>query len=137
MTAPSTNQTPTRAGTSKARPPRLRLRRGLLRVGVLSGAASVVIMGGLSLQLSAGHDPALGPKLAATRAQPSDRPRRIIKTQVVRRVNEAPPSTTGSAMPPGGSAGASSAPVAPATPAAPATAPAPAPAPAPVQTTTS
>ena len=49
---------------------RLRLTRTMFRVGLLSLALAIAIFGGLSLQMAAGHDPALGPKLEASRAEP-------------------------------------------------------------------
>lgn len=46
-------------------PPVQRISRGvaLIRVGVISFLAAVVILGALTIQMAAGNDPALGPKL--------------------------------------------------------------------------
>ena len=93
-----------------------------VRVAALSGAAALAIWGGLSLQLAAGGDPALGPKQAA--AQPE---RRVVTTTVIKPEQQpTPPEPATSPTPP-----------APTPSAAPTLAPAPAPAPAPVQTSTS
>ena len=97
-----------------------------LRVAALSGAAALAIWGGLSLQLAAGDDPALGPKKAAANTPAA--PEKRVMTTVVKRMPKPTPTET-PAQPPATTT----------TPTAPAPTPtvAPAPAPAPVQTSTS
>ena len=100
-----------------------------------SACACVAIFGGLSLQMAAGKDPALGPKaqaLAAVRNAPSNK--RIIKRKVIiRKVYPAETESSATAYASGSGSGYSA-------PAPSYSAPAPsysAPAPAPVTTSTS
>ena len=92
----------------------------VLAVSLISGALAVAILGGLSLQMALGNDPALGPQAKALEAARQARPaKRIIKrTVIVQETNDAVP-----AVQPAGGARASSGAVAPAAPAAPPPAP--------------
>ena len=125
-------------------------RPGFVPVAGASGAAFLAIFVGLSAQLRAGHDPALGDK--AQKSSTTTQPRRVLVRRhiIKRRVVHVIPAPEPSA-PAGGSAGgsvpavvpsgvASSAAPAPAPAAAPApvpAAPAPVPAPAPAPVTRS
>jgi hypothetical protein len=64
--------------TARARPairrPRLALGTVVGRVLALSLALTVLIAAGLSIQLAAGNDPTLGPKLAAAERKPTSAP---------------------------------------------------------------
>jgi hypothetical protein len=132
MTEPATAGTPERSRSR--RPPSVRYTT--LWMTLLSIGGALVIWIGLSIQMAAGNDPALGPKAATVTGATHSRPRRIVHTTVlVKRTPAAPaPATGATAVPaPVAPASSSSPPSAPA----PVPAPAPAPAPAPVQTTTS
>lgn len=110
-----------------------------LAVAAVSAAAFVALLGGLSIQLANGHDPALA-TTATTGTEPAQQPRRLLIRRVHRRiivthVTPAPRSSEPVA-PLVGSAPVTSPTPAPAAPpstsVAPTPTPAPAPAPAPV-----
>ena len=105
-------------------------RPGLIPVAGASGVAFLAIFGGLSAQLRAGHDPALGDK--AQQSSTTTQPRRVLVRRhiIKRRVVHVIPAPEPSA-PAGGSAGGSVPAVVPSG-VAPSVEPAPAPAPAPV-----
>jgi hypothetical protein len=103
------------------------VRSTMVKVAALSCAAAVAVGGGLSLQLAHGNDPALGPKVDAITAARKARPKRIIKTTVVRKEMAPKPSPATGAAPTTSSVPTTSAPAAPAAPAPVAPAPAPAP----------
>ena len=48
--------------------------RTMVRVGLLSLGAAIVILGGLALQMALGRDPALGPKLGSSEADAPEDP---------------------------------------------------------------
>ena len=96
-------------------------------VAMAAVAVTLLILGGLWLQMAAGGDPALGSGSAVASAEPAAPPKRIVKTTVIRRVV---PRADGTPVP-------SATPSTTTTASAPAPSPAPAPAPAPVQTATS
>jgi hypothetical protein len=65
-------------------------------IASLSGVAFIGIFGGLSYQMGASRDPALGPKARALVAAGQPPSRRIIKrTIIVRKVQEPGPATSG------------------------------------------
>jgi len=110
----------TRAPGGRHRPS---VRTTMVWVGTLACAAALAIGGGLSLQMAAGQDPALGPKAQAGERSKGTPGRRLVNTTTVvrRRLTAPAPTATGA----GG----------PAT--TPPPTPQPAPVPAPVQTSTS
>ena len=108
-------------------------------MALASGCAFVAILGGLSLQMASGKDPALGPKAQALAANRAQKPHKkvIHRTVVVRKIypeEESSPSGDDGAYNSGGygSGYSSAAPAAPTQ-----SYSAPAPAPAPVTTSTS
>ena len=119
-------------------------RPGIMPVALASGAAFLAVFGGLSAQLRAGRDPALGDAAEKKKSQPATSPRRVLVRRVIERrvVVHVVPAPKPAAVPAAGGGGtvaapaaAASAPRASAPAAAPApvrSAPAPAPAPAPV-----
>ena len=55
----------------------------LLIVGLISGSLTVTLLGGLSLQMALGKDPALGPQARAMEAAREVRPKRVVKRTVI------------------------------------------------------
>ena len=79
------------------RPPRRRsLPATVAAIASLSGVAFTGIFGGLSYQMAASRDPALGPKARALVAAGQPPSRRIIRrTIIVRKVHEPGPASSG------------------------------------------
>jgi hypothetical protein len=107
-TKPPTNRTRTR----RRLPP---LRSTIFRVAAVSGAAFLVLLGGLSIQMAVGRDPALGPKAQASAKRPVITRRIIRRTVVVRKVQR----SHGAGTPAAPSVAPQSAPPAPSPPPAP------------------